>query len=119
MKLASLSSDSVFLFVIAKINKIQGAGSGYLTAIFALLVGETGRAVGVEHISELTEKSVENVQKCNAAHLLTSDSLSLHTGGRFGRALIFFYMIIMISFSSQNTRANFLQMTIISHFLAF
>uniref|UniRef100_A0A7I4EFB1 Protein-L-isoaspartate O-methyltransferase n=1 Tax=Physcomitrium patens TaxID=3218 RepID=A0A7I4EFB1_PHYPA len=55
------------------------------SAIFALLVGETGRAVGVEHISELTEKSVENVQKCNAAHLLTSDSLSLHTGdGRKG-----------------------------------
>lgn len=64
-----------------------GSGSGYLTAIFALLVGETGHAIGVEHIPELTEKSIENVKKSKAAHLLASGSLSLHTGdGRLGFA---------------------------------
>lgn len=62
-----------------------------MTAIFALLVGETGRAVGVEHIPELTEKSIENVKKSKAAHLLASGSLSLHTGGQYG--LYCFYMI--------------------------
>lgn len=62
-----------------------GSGSGYLTAIFALMVGESGHAVGVEHIPELTEKSIENVKKSKAAHLLASGSLSLHTGdGRQG-----------------------------------
>lgn len=62
-----------------------GSGSGYLTAIFALLVGESGRAVGVEHIAELTETSIENVKKSKAAHLLASGNLSLHTGdGRQG-----------------------------------
>ena len=70
----------VFLNVV-ELNKVWGAGSGYLTAIFAILVGETGRAVGVEHIPELTEKSIENVKKSQAAHLLASGSLSLHTGG--------------------------------------
>ena len=67
----------------------MGVGSGYLTAIFALLVGETGRSVGVEHIPELTEKAIENVKKSKAAHLLASGSLSLHTGGRFGNLLYF------------------------------
>jgi len=69
--------------MVLKINKTEGAGSGYLTAIFALLVGETGRAVGVEHIPELTETSIENVKKSKAAHLLASGSLSLHTGGQY------------------------------------
>ncbi|KAG0583137.1 hypothetical protein M758_3G113800 [Ceratodon purpureus] len=62
-----------------------GAGTGYLTAIFALMVGDTGRSVGVEHIPELTATAVANVQKSNAARLLNIGSLSLHTGdGRDG-----------------------------------
>lgn len=62
-----------------------GAGTGYLTAIFALMVGDTGRSVGVEHIPELTAKAVANVQKSTAARLLNIGSLSLLTGdGRDG-----------------------------------
>lgn len=61
----------------------DGAGTGYLTAIFALMVGDTGRSVGVEHIPELTAKAVANVQKSTAARLLNIGSLSLLTGGEF------------------------------------
>lgn len=77
----SVSINFFFLLIVVKLNNGWGAGSGYLTAIFALLVEETGRAVGVEHIPELTEQSIENVKKSKAAHLLASGSLSLHTGG--------------------------------------
>jgi protein-L-isoaspartate(D-aspartate) O-methyltransferase len=62
-----------------------GAGTGYLTAIFSLLVGESGRAVGVEHIPELTDKAIENIKKSKAADLLASGCLTLLTGdGREG-----------------------------------
>lgn len=57
------------------------AGTGYLTAAFALLVGREGRAVGVEHIPELTEQAIKNVKKSKANHLLASGCLSIHTGG--------------------------------------
>lgn len=40
-----------------------GSGSGYLTVCMALMVGEEGRAVGIDHIPELIEMSTENVKK--------------------------------------------------------
>ncbi|KAH7301241.1 hypothetical protein KP509_23G017200 [Ceratopteris richardii] len=55
-----------------------GSGSGYLTAVFALMVGENGRAVGVEHIPELVERSIQSIKKGNAAHLLETGRLSVH-----------------------------------------
>ncbi|KAK6922309.1 hypothetical protein RJ641_012816 [Dillenia turbinata] len=62
-----------------------GSGTGYLTACFALMVGPTGRAVGVEHIPELVAVSIENVQKSPVAPLLKEGSLSFHVGdGRYG-----------------------------------
>ncbi|KAH9557495.1 hypothetical protein CY35_07G087000 [Sphagnum magellanicum] len=62
-----------------------GAGTGYLTAAFGMMVGKEGRAVGIEHIPELTHQAIENVQRSRAGHLLASGSLSLHTGdGREG-----------------------------------
>ncbi|GBG60989.1 hypothetical protein CBR_g18585 [Chara braunii] len=63
-----------------------GSGSGYVTAVFAMLVGETGRAVGVEHIPELVERSIENVKRSPAAvAMLERGVLSLHVGdGRQG-----------------------------------
>ncbi|CAA2967292.1 -L-isoaspartate O-methyltransferase 1 isoform X1 [Olea europaea subsp. europaea] len=62
-----------------------GSGTGYLTACFAIMVGPEGRAVGVEHIPELVESSLQNVQKSAAAPLLKAGSLVLHTGdGRLG-----------------------------------
>eukprot|EP00246_Nothoceros_aenigmaticus_P017792 TRINITY_DN893_c0_g1_i4.p1 TRINITY_DN893_c0_g1~~TRINITY_DN893_c0_g1_i4.p1 ORF type:complete len:188 (-),score=37.69 TRINITY_DN893_c0_g1_i4:448-1011(-) len=62
-----------------------GSGSGYLTAIFSLLVGETGRTVGVEHISELVERSVIAVKRGPARSLLDGGQLSIHEAdGKLG-----------------------------------
>jgi protein-L-isoaspartate(D-aspartate) O-methyltransferase len=58
-----------------------GAGTGYLTAAFGMMVGKEGRAVGIEHIPELTHQAIENVERSRAGPLLASGSLSLHTGG--------------------------------------
>lgn len=40
-----------------------GSGSGYLTACMAMMVGETGKAVGIDHIPELVEESRGNINK--------------------------------------------------------
>ncbi|PKI66642.1 hypothetical protein CRG98_012984 [Punica granatum] len=62
-----------------------GSGTGYLTACFAMMVGPQGRAVGVEHIPELVESSVESIRKSAAAPLLKEGALSVHVGdGRLG-----------------------------------
>ncbi|KAI5079439.1 hypothetical protein GOP47_0004918, partial [Adiantum capillus-veneris] len=62
-----------------------GSGSGYLTAVFAIMVGENGRAVGVEHIPELVQRSIEAIKKGKAAHLLESGQLSIHSSdGKLG-----------------------------------
>ncbi|KAL0341620.1 UNVERIFIED_CONTAM: Protein-L-isoaspartate O-methyltransferase 1 [Sesamum calycinum] len=62
-----------------------GSGTGYLTACFAVMVGPQGRAVGVEHIPELAESSLRNIEKSAAAPLLKEGSLSIHIGdGRQG-----------------------------------
>ncbi|CAI5524719.1 unnamed protein product [Closterium sp. Naga37s-1] len=55
-----------------------GSGSGYLTAVMALLVGPTGRAVGVEHIPELVERSRAAVKAGRAAELMDGGLLSIH-----------------------------------------
>ncbi|KAF9667950.1 hypothetical protein SADUNF_Sadunf15G0076300 [Salix dunnii] len=60
-------------------------GTGYLTACFALMVGPQGRAIGVEHIPELANSSLKNIEKSAAAPLLKEGSLSIHVGdGRQG-----------------------------------
>eukprot|EP00271_Cylindrocystis_brebissonii_P019114 TRINITY_DN567_c0_g1_i2.p1 TRINITY_DN567_c0_g1~~TRINITY_DN567_c0_g1_i2.p1 ORF type:complete len:326 (-),score=47.53 TRINITY_DN567_c0_g1_i2:852-1829(-) len=62
-----------------------GSGSGYLTAVMALMVGESGRAIGVEHIPELVERAKRSVQQGPAAHLMEKGQLSFHaTDGRLG-----------------------------------
>jgi len=48
---------------------------------FDLMVGTLGRAVGVEHISELVSFLIENIQKSAAATQLKDGSLSVHVGG--------------------------------------
>lgn len=57
------------------------AGTGYLTACFALMVGSNGRTVGVEHIPELVSSSIKNIEKSAAAPLLKDGSLSVHDCG--------------------------------------
>ncbi|CAG0887802.1 unnamed protein product [Cyprideis torosa] len=46
-----------------------GSGSGYLTSCMALMVGEQGLAVGIDHIDELVEESRQNVAKDGKANL--------------------------------------------------
>ncbi|XP_068085389.1 protein-L-isoaspartate(D-aspartate) O-methyltransferase isoform X4 [Anabrus simplex] len=61
-----------------------GSGSGYLTVCMALMVGETGRAVGIDHIPELVKFSEANVLK-DKPELLNSGRLKLVVGdGRKG-----------------------------------
>ncbi|XP_047939035.1 protein-L-isoaspartate O-methyltransferase 1-like [Salvia hispanica] len=62
-----------------------GSGTGYLTACFAVMVGAQGRTVGVEHIPELAEFSIKNIEKSAAASLLKEGSFSIHVAdGRQG-----------------------------------
>ncbi|KAM7264797.1 hypothetical protein ACFE04_002480 [Oxalis oulophora] len=62
-----------------------GSGTGYLTACFAVMVGPQGRAVGVEHIPELVDFSIKNIEKSAAAPLLKDGVLQINVGdGREG-----------------------------------
>lgn len=65
------------------LNFFMFTGTGYLTACFALMVGPSGRAVGVEHIPELVATSIENINKSPAATQLKEGSLSIHVGGMY------------------------------------
>lgn len=61
-----------------------GSGSGYLTVCMALMVGETGKAVGIDHIPELVNYSIENVRR-DKPYLLDSGRVKLIAGdGRLG-----------------------------------
>ncbi|CAK8697568.1 unnamed protein product [Clavelina lepadiformis] len=61
-----------------------GSGSGYLTACFARMMGESGRAFGIEHIAELVNKSVENIKR-DDSNLLHNGRVVLKQGdGRLG-----------------------------------
>ena len=63
-----------------------GSGSGYLTACMAVMVGESGLAVGIDHMEQLVNMSVANCQKDpTASALLESGRLKLIAGdGRKG-----------------------------------
>ncbi|CAH1175758.1 unnamed protein product [Phaedon cochleariae] len=61
-----------------------GSGSGYLTACMAVILGEKGIAVGVDHIPDLVELSKQNILK-DIPELLESGRVNLFTGdGRQG-----------------------------------
>nr|XP_057946221.1 l-isoaspartyl protein carboxyl methyltransferase, like [Doryrhamphus excisus]XP_057946222.1 l-isoaspartyl protein carboxyl methyltransferase, like [Doryrhamphus excisus]XP_057946223.1 l-isoaspartyl protein carboxyl methyltransferase, like [Doryrhamphus excisus] len=61
-----------------------GSGSGYLTACFARMTGKTGRVVGVEHIDELVQSSIKNIQ-ADDPELISSGRVRLVVGdGRLG-----------------------------------
>lgn len=62
----------------------MGSGSGYLTACMARLVRPNGKAIGVEHIQELVDKSIRNINKHNK-ELFDEGTLEIHKGdGRLG-----------------------------------
>jgi len=51
-----------------------GSGSGYLSACFAEMVGETGHVLGIEIIPELVEWSISNIKKQNPEYLSKGDT---------------------------------------------
>jgi protein-L-isoaspartate(D-aspartate) O-methyltransferase len=67
-----------------------GSGSGYLTAIFHHLVSPgdgqpTGKVVGIDHITELVDSSIENLKNDGLAPALDSGQIEMVTGdGRKG-----------------------------------
>ena len=62
-----------------------GSGSGYLTSCMALMVGDQGKAVGIDHIPELVDMSRNNITKDGKDGLLGSGQIELVVGdGRKG-----------------------------------
>jgi len=62
-----------------------GSGSGYLTVCMALMVGSSGKAVGIDHIPELVELSRNNIRQDGKEDLLRSGQIELVVGdGRKG-----------------------------------
>eukprot|EP01083_Nonionella_stella_P129443 392785_1 len=61
-----------------------GSGSGYLSVCMAYMVGNRGQVIGIEHIKELHELSIKNINKSHK-NLLRSGHLKLIVGdGRQG-----------------------------------
>lgn len=65
-----------------------GSGSGYLTACMALMVGEAGRAVGIDHVDELVSWSRQNLARGHQG-LLDSGRVKF-VGETLGRACLVF-----------------------------
>ncbi|CAH0407039.1 unnamed protein product [Chilo suppressalis] len=64
-----------------------GSGSGYLTACMAIMLGENGRVVGIEHIPDLVTLATKNI-KNDHPDLLSSGRIKLIVGdGRLGYPL--------------------------------
>ncbi|VDK18479.1 unnamed protein product [Anisakis simplex] len=61
-----------------------GSGSGYLTACMAIMVGKTGKAIGIEHIGELVNDSIKNVEKHHADLISSGRVLLIEGDGREG-----------------------------------
>lgn len=63
-----------------------GSGSGYLVACMAIMVGKEGVAVGIDHIDDLVDGSIANVNKDpELGQLLKSGQMKLVVGdGRKG-----------------------------------
>ncbi|CAL8316285.1 unnamed protein product [Boreogadus saida] len=61
-----------------------GSGSGILSACFARMVGPTGKVIGIDHIKELVDDSVNNLTKDDPS-LISSGRVKLMVGdGRMG-----------------------------------
>uniref|UniRef100_A0A3Q2PNH6 Protein-L-isoaspartate(D-aspartate) O-methyltransferase n=1 Tax=Fundulus heteroclitus TaxID=8078 RepID=A0A3Q2PNH6_FUNHE len=61
-----------------------GSGSGILSVCFARMVGAKGKVIGIDHIKELVDDSINNVKKDDPS-LITSGRVKLLVGdGRMG-----------------------------------
>jgi len=63
-----------------------GSGSGYLTTCFAMMVGESGKVVGIDHVDELIEWSTDNLNKDKPELLQTGRVKFIVGDGRQGYA---------------------------------
>ncbi|PSC68503.1 L-isoaspartate(D-aspartate) O-methyltransferase [Micractinium conductrix] len=63
-----------------------GSGSGYLSAAMGLMVGETGKVVGIEKHPELAALSVSNVRR-DHPELLDGGAVQLRAGNVLGDVL--------------------------------
>ncbi|XVF49736.1 hypothetical protein PTKIN_Ptkin04bG0037400 [Pterospermum kingtungense] len=66
----ALALHSLVVYEFMAKEKGGKEGTGYLTACFAIMVGQQGRTVGVEHIRDLVASSIKNIEKSAAASLL-------------------------------------------------
>lgn len=67
-------------------NKVLdiGSGSGYLCACFHRMVGEDGLVIGIEHIPELVNFSINNLN-LDDENMLKSESVIIqHSDGKIG-----------------------------------
>ena len=73
-----------------------GSGTGYLTACIAKMIGPNGRVIGIEHIPQLVQQSIETLDKFYP-HLKESGVLKVYLGdGRFGYSTEAPYDLIFI-----------------------
>jgi protein-L-isoaspartate(D-aspartate) O-methyltransferase len=61
-----------------------GSGSGYLCACMAHMVGPTGKVIGIDHIPELVQLSVKNLERHHAAQLQSGEIELVVGDGRLG-----------------------------------
>lgn len=67
--LGNANNNGIRIFFPIYFNADIGSGTGYLCAVFALMVGKTGKVIGVDHIPQLVNRSVENIKKWNSEYL--------------------------------------------------
>eukprot|EP01084_Bolivina_argentea_P002912 5430_1 len=85
-----------------------GSGSGYLSACMAYMVGKKGKVIGIEHIKELCELGIKNINK-NHSNLFSFGNLKLMVGdGRKGYSKCAPYNCIHVGATAQPNVANVL-----------
>jgi len=62
-----------------------GSGSGYLVAVLHQLVGPTGKVVGIDHIQELVDWSIDNLNADGLGDAMKNGQITMIAGdGRQG-----------------------------------
>uniref|UniRef100_A0A7I4YXR0 Protein-L-isoaspartate(D-aspartate) O-methyltransferase n=1 Tax=Haemonchus contortus TaxID=6289 RepID=A0A7I4YXR0_HAECO len=79
-----------------------GSGSGYLTVCMALMIGNNGKVVGIEHIPELVELAKKNTRKNHADLLDNGQVLFVEVDGRRGYEMDHKYDAIHVGAAAEN-----------------
>jgi protein-L-isoaspartate(D-aspartate) O-methyltransferase len=69
-----------------------GSGSGYLCAVLhhLIAIGDQGKVVGIDHIPELVDWSVNNLKRDELGAVLDKKQIEMITGdGRQGKGFVF------------------------------